>query len=200
MLNSFAKPVAKVYKTVDKFGEIAKALEELKNRDILVGIPQEKASRRGEGLTNAELGFLLSEGVRAEPMRREMAEAQKQGATYSQARDAYLMEHGDPMWHIPPRPFLQPSIEANIDKLTSQQTKIVKAALDGKPAAAKIEMQKLGLLAQSIVKGWFTDPRNGWAPNAPATIQAKGSDRPNIDSGQMRNSITYVVRDKNAHD
>ena len=32
-----------------------------------------------------------------------------------------------------------------------------------------------------------------WAPNAPATIEAKGSDTPNIDTGQLRRSVASMV-------
>ena len=36
-----------------------------------------------------------------------------------------------------------------------------------------------------------------WKPNAPLTIELKGSSHPLIDTGQMRQSITYVVEEKN---
>jgi hypothetical protein len=31
-------------------------------------------------------------------------------------------------------------------------------------------------------------------PNAPATIRAKGSSKPLIDTGEMRQSVTYQIR------
>ena len=38
---------------------------------------------------------------------------------------------------------------------------------------------------------------NGWKPNAPSTIKAKGSDKPLIDTGELRKSIRgIVVEDK----
>ncbi len=121
-----------------------------------------------------------------------MKASQKAGMTYSQAMDAWTLAHGDPLWHVPPRPFLEPALDANKAKLALQQKKILLAACDGKPV--EVEIQKLGMLGQNIVKAWFTDPRKAWPENAPATIKKKGSDRPNIDTGALRNAITYVVR------
>jgi hypothetical protein len=48
------------------------------------------------------------------------------------------------------------------------------------------------LRAQAAVKNKVvTGP---FEPNKPATIARKGSDRPLIDTAQLLNSITYVVR------
>lgn len=55
-------------------------------------------------------------------------------------------------------------------------------------------LRSAGNLAASYAKKWFTDPRNGWAPNSPRTIALKGSSRPLIDTGAMQEAITYVVR------
>jgi hypothetical protein len=196
MFNSFAKPVCKVVKKLDRVGDVFKALQMLQQQDVLVGIPAEKASRRGQGINNAELGFLLSEGVRAESMRVEMENMQASGASYSAAYQAYLLHHGNPLWHSPPRPFLEPAIKANIEKIAKYQALVIRAALAGDKTEMGAASQRLGMLGQNFVKGWFTDPRNEWPENAPATIQAKGSDRPNIDTSQVRNAITYVIRGK----
>ena len=111
---------------------------------------------------------------------------------------AYIHSHGAAMHNIPPRPFLEPAIEANINPIIEIQKKGLQGALAFKPNEIKSAMKALGLFGQSAVKDWFTDPRNNWAPNAPATIHRKGSDRPLIDTGQLRNAITYVIRPKNA--
>lgn len=126
------------------------------------------------------------------------ATSSREGEGPNNAELGYVLANGSPANHIPPRPFLQPAIESNVDQISAQQAKVVQDALDGKPVDG--DMQKLGLLAQSKIKSWFTDPRNNWAPNAPATIARKGSDRPLIDTGALRNSISYVVRQKNATD
>jgi hypothetical protein len=53
------------------------------------------------------------------------------------------------------------------------------------------------MLGQNIVRAWFVDPKNGWPENSPITIAAKGSDKPLIDTGELRKAITYVVGDRN---
>ena len=96
----------------------------------------------------------------------------------------------------PARPIIEPAIEAegNKEPIAHELALAAKAVLDGKPEEAKRHLELAGLTGQNAVKAWFDDPRNGWAANAPATIKAKGSDHPLIDKGEMRNSITYVVK------
>lgn len=55
------------------------------------------------------------------------------------------------------------------------------------PAA---ELEKVGEFMESKIKKKITDIR--LPPNSPATILAKGSDNPLIDTGQMRASVRHV--------
>ena len=48
---------------------------------------------------------------------------------------------------------------------------------------------------QNIARDWFTNPANNWAANSEDTVKKKGSDRPLIDTSELRKSITYVVKD-----
>lgn len=59
--------------------------------------------------------------------------------------------------------------------------KSVEQALDALGVAIK------GLVQTEIVDGGFTE-------NAPSTIKKKGSDKPLIDTGTMRQSVNYVVK------
>jgi hypothetical protein len=108
----------------------------------------------------------------------------------------FIHSKGSPIRHIPPRPVLEPAIAAedNLKKITYQLVEADKAALAGNMALARQRVGKAGLAGQNAARGWFTDPRNAWAPNRPATIRHKGSDRPLIDTGALRAAITYVVR------
>lgn len=154
---------------IDRSGEIKKAIEALKRKEVLVGIPQAESSREGEGITNAELLFIHT--------------------------------NGSPIRNIPPRPVIEPAIEddkAVISKLMGNATK---HALNGEETAAMKELEKAGLEAQSASQDWFDNPKNGWPPNSPSVMAAKikkGSTdpKPLIDTGELRKSITYVVRDK----
>lgn len=52
----------------------------------------------------------------------------------------------------------------------------------------------IGVKATNISKDAFqTSGWGEWAPNTPQTIQAKGSSKPLIDTGTLRNSITWQV-------
>ena len=52
----------------------------------------------------------------------------------------------------------------------------------------------LGLYAESFIKQAFSSGGFGrWAPNKPNTIAQKGSDKPLIDTAQLRRSITSDV-------
>jgi hypothetical protein len=162
MFKSVIKPLKKASKAFDKTGKLAKALYDVASKEVYIGIPQEKASRKGEEINNAEL--------------------------------AYIHTHGSPVNNIPPRPFLIPSILANLDSIKKIQKEVIQAAVEGK--AVITPMKKLGLFASAEAKKWFLDSRNNWKPNTPETIRRKGSDSPLIDSGALRASITYVIDKK----
>lgn len=148
--------------------EFAEKMALLKSEDVLVGIPQKNASRKelGEKINNAELLFIHT--------------------------------NGSPKQNIPPRPVIEPAINNKQTKLTiMEHFKIaVVAALEGNEQVFHNELAIAGMIAQNAARDWFTNPANGWAPNTPATIKAKGSSRPLIDTGEMRKSIIYVVRRK----
>jgi hypothetical protein len=105
----------------------------------------------------------------------------------------YIHTNGSPMKHIPPRPVIEPAImdSANNALITEQLQKAVEAALDGKDAT--VYLNRAGQAAENAARGWFSNPKNGWAPNAPSTIRRKHSDRPLIDTGELRKSLTHLV-------
>lgn len=140
------------------------SIEDLRNSDVLVGIPEQENSRRGGGIGNAAL--------------------------------LYIHTNGSPVRHIPARPVIEPAIQADGNReLIAAQLKLAgKAILDKDAAAAETHLRKAGQIGANVSKRWFTDPRNNWAPNAPSTIRAKGSDQPLIDTGALRQAITWVIR------
>jgi hypothetical protein len=110
----------------------------------------------------------------------------------------FLLSKGSPLRHQPARPVLEPAVEADGNKqpIARELAASVKSSLDGDKDAALKGMMRAALAGQNAARKWFTDPRNGWAPNAPSTIARKGSDRPGIDSGAMRAAIVGLVREK----
>lgn len=177
-------------------GNFQKSLNALAKSRVYVGIPAKAATRKNPEINNAELVFLLSNGVRTVDARRRMgAMMLNRKIDYSAALKLYLHSKGSALFAIPPRPIIEPAINAsgNKERIVAQLKLAGEAALKGNEKEMTKQLNRAGLLAQNIVRAWFTDPRNHWAPNAPSTIQRKGSSRPNIDTGELRKSITYLV-------
>jgi len=159
---------ANVKMTEDHVRQVLRTIQALAQKQVLIGIPDATTDRENGGaVTNAELG--------------------------------YLHEFGSPSNNIPARPFLIPGVTKSNPAAAVLLRQGAEKALDastqpdgqtGKPVDASLD--RAGLLASNAVKRLFTDD-NGWAPNAPSTSAQKGSDRPLIDTGQMRRAITYAV-------
>lgn len=178
------------------FAGFVKRLQGLQKKQIQVGIPQQTSSRKSEGINNAELLYIHTHGIRRKAMREEMQEGMDRGLKYSEAFSLYIQSHGSPLWHSPPRPVLEPAIKANKEKIAMQFSKIVKAAADGNADAMERAITSTGMTAQNACRAWFKDPRNEWPRNDPKTVKLKGSDKPLVDSGELRDSIVYVVREE----
>jgi hypothetical protein len=143
--------------------QINKGIAALNGADALVGIPEENGQRKKGEINNAELLFIFT--------------------------------NGSPLHGQPPRVVIEAAIEAEPTKtlIAKQLAKASACALDGDEAGMIDALDRAGQIGESASKRWFTDPRNGWAPNADSTIRAKGSDRPGIDTGQMRRAITHIT-------
>lgn len=178
------------------FAGLVKRLQGLQKRQIQVGIPQQTSSRKEEGINNAELLYIHTHGTRRKAMQKEMQEGMDRGLKYSEAFSLYIQSHGSPLWHSPPRPVLEPAIKANKEKIALQFSKIIKATADGNADAMERAITSTGMTAQNACRAWFKDPRNGWPRNDPKTVKLKGSDKPLVDSGELRDSIVYVVREE----
>lgn len=185
--------------TTDHFSSLQKMLKDLAKKDVMIGIPEEAASRQGsntDDINNAELLYIHTHGVRKPQMRTEMQRSIDGGMKYSAAHSLYVQEHGSPLIQVPPRPVLEPAIEDKKEIIARQLGKVSKAALDKDTVLLEAELNKAGMFGQSAAQGWFENPKNGWPENAENTKKAKGSNLPLIDTGEMRKAITYVVRDQ----
>ena len=92
--------------------------------------------------------------------------------------------------NAPSRPFMRKSIDDNQEKIVAFMQAQAKRLIEGKATAQEIMQQvavfQKGLIQETIVEGEFE-------PNAPSTIRKKGSDRPLIDTGRMRQSVMTIV-------
>lgn len=166
----------------------------LQKRHIYVGIPQAKDNRKTGKIGNAKLLYIHTHGIRRGSMIREMDQDMARGLKYSAAFSLYIQSHGSPLWHSPPRPVLEPALKANSAKIGREFKNIYMACAKCDNAGMEAAITRTGQAAQEACQNWFRDPRNGWAPNAPATIARKKSARPLVSTGAMRDAITYVVR------
>lgn len=180
----------------DNSADILDALDYLRNTKLMVGIPATNAPRQGEAASNAVIG--------------------------------YVMENGNPEKNIPARPFLIPGI-GNIKDIIQQYMKAAgQAALSGERNQVKVLFNRLGLLAVSAVRKVIDNQgfaplaestlkariaklgvrarkdlaaalASGSTQMAQVAAGATDYLKILIDTGAMRNAITYVLR-KNGQD
>ncbi len=101
--------------------------------------------------------------------------------------------------NVPERSFLRATIDANQKEYMSRVRSafdggLVRAANDqmGAMATTDAALKRLALKVQGDVRKRIAD---GIPPaNSPATVKKKGSSTPLVDTGQLRASITAVVR------
>lgn len=189
MLNGFTS----VAITKDLTKDILKSLGDVASKTVCIGVPQEENVHREDGITNAQLMYIHNNGVRDFEMRKSMQHDLDKGTPYSKAHEMFVHENGSPLWQVPPRPILEPAIDNSKDLIAEEMKNVAETALDGKNVTVALE--KVGMLGQNIARDWFTNPENKWASNSRNTIKRKGSDKPLIDSGELRKSITYVIKE-----
>ncbi len=102
---------------------------------------------------------------------------------------------------IPERPFMQNAIKANRAKYRNSMRvaarTIIVAVVQGRNsgiAAKTSALTKLGIQAQGDIQAEITSLQS--PPNSPVTIELKGSSNPLIDSGELRNAVTFKVDGK----
>lgn len=177
--------------------DIQKIIKGIEKYDVLVGIPDATTQRRRGEVTNAELAYLHTHGVTKASERQKIEEYITQGFDYKDARkkvhDLHMLTKGSPAWSIPPRPIIEPAIEDSKEEISKLMQNALRSFLELDLLNAEKKLKVAGMKAQNVVRAWFVNPKNNWAPNSPMTIKAKKSDRPLIDTGELRKSITYVV-------
>lgn len=111
------------------------------------------------------------------------------------AEIAVINEFGSPANNIPKRPFMVQTYERHGQKALKYLERMARQVVHGK-VQAKQALNRVGVFYTGRVKDTI---RNGaFVPNAPATIAAKKSSKPLIDTGTMRNSVTHVLAAPNA--
>ena len=71
-------------------------------------------------------------------------------------------------------------------------TPLKAAILSGK--SADLILKELGIFQKDLMQAEITE--GDFVPNAPSTVRRKGSSKPLIDTGRMRQSVDYVIKPK----
>lgn len=123
-------------------------------------------------------------GVQGEKERRGVG-----GPTNAQL--ATWHEFGTLDGHIPERSFIRSTINEHSDKYRALVRRVAAGILIGRFT----ERQALSLVGEQVASDIKSRIEAGIPPpNAESTVAQKGSSKPLIDTGQMRNAITYKIR------
>lgn len=173
----------------------------------------------------ADLEVLV--GVADVTTERDPEDGEPADKDLTNASLAYIHDNGAPEANIPARPFMLPGINAAREQVTDKLAQTMRAVLRG-GGAAKIEqgLSQVGILAALSIKNTINEGippplsertlqarmkpgrKNGggarkgaaqelyrrWDGQAPSVEFAK----PLVDTGQLRNSITYAIRSRKA--
>ena len=177
--------------TADRTNDLLKDLLELTKKVVLVGVPE--ASGRAD-------------------VRKE--ERATKGQAMGNASLAYIHDNGSPLANIPARPFMKPGIAKVQEQINKELALVAKESLDKKEDRVDQHLHRAGLIASASIKNIINEGA-GFTPLKRGTLlgrlrrrkAAKKWDKekreeimesmhPLIDTGQLRNSISYVIEKK----
>ena len=98
---------------------------------------------------------------------------------------------------IPSRPFLAQTVQMHEEEIKEMAATEVSQALLGE----KDSQQAFEVIGEDVRKKVQNRIDEGqFVPNAPSTIRRKGHDHPLIDTGTMRDSISYTICEQGEYD
>lgn len=92
----------------------------------------------------------------------------------------------------PARPFMRQSFENHEAELQTACDAVNKTVASG--GTAEAALKKLGVIAKGLVQDEIVN--GGFEPNAESTIARKGSETPLIDTGFMRQSVNFQIKQR----
>lgn len=173
------------------------ALRELAGYVITIGVHGSKGGgepHKGTALTQAQLAAVHEFGATIEHPGGTPYKIVKGKAVFLAKESAsgpgvmYTKPH---KIRIPQRSFLRATVDegtAAIDKLINDE---ITAMVEGKRRASQ-SAERIGLVIMGMVQKRISDGID--PPNKAETIRRKGSDKPLVRYGELKSSITYVVR------
>lgn len=180
-------------KTIDNLPKVSKDLKQLTGRSVLVGVPSTKNTRGIPAKTMEKFNKLGGKKPSAKLRRALLHDS----SGVSNATIAAIQDKGSDLANIPPRPFLKAGVLADRKNIEARMAAVGRAALRDDPTAVDRALHAVGLEAANAVKRKIT--AGPFVRLAPGTLRARRSrgrkgTKPLIDTGQLRNSISYVVK------
>ena len=186
------------------WNRMIEGLDELKDLEVVVGIQSDAGMTDDGSMTMAKLGAVHEFGadILQPPQAVTLYRRKNKNGKFAnkgrfvKKKRANTVTTAITGWkriHIPSRPFMRSAIDNNQNSIVRVARKEVEAIIDGEQdarmAAIGVGLHIEGLIKKNFVVGDF-------APLAKSTIKRKGSSRPLIDTGHLRQSIRYVIRRK----
>ena len=108
-----------------------------------------------------------------------------------QARFEDLDDENPEKWIIiPERSYLRAWFDENVDVLQATMERLIGQVVEGK-ISGRAALETIGGYVVTHVQAYMVDLKT--PPNAPSTIARKGSSNPLIDTGQLKDAITWRV-------
>lgn len=194
--------------TTDLVEPVLSQIERLGKKQVMVGIPSDKATRNDSPkASNAVIGYIMEFGGHiANPggtpyITDAIVKGKFVGTRFVsksfEGKTNYTKAH---YIDIPARPFLIPGVETAHDKIAELMKQTLIATFkDPKKKNVYIDqgLNKVGMAASMAVRRYITN--GNFEPLKASTLAARRrrgrtGTKPLIDSSQMRNSVTYVLR------
>lgn len=147
---------------------------------------------------------MTPEGIRFQRMLKEIADKEVRiGFQHGKATEEDGTDVCDvAAWNelgtvnMPSRPFLRKSVDENEGKINSFLQSKMKDLVRG--VSAEQVLKEIGIFQKDLIQEKITE--GSFAPSAESTVRQKGSSKPLIDSGRMRQSVNYVIQKKGSGD
>lgn len=155
----------------DGLPELLRNLKRLEMKTVLVGVPADESERK------------------------EVSQDEMNNATL-----LYIHEHGSPLNNIPARPSLDPGIKNGKDRIIKYFRKAAEDMLiSGDQRKVDQSLHSAGMVAQNSIRAVINSgvpPELAESTLAARRRRGRTGTKPLIDTGQLRNSITYVLEEK----
>ncbi len=102
-------------------------------------------------------------------------------------------EEGVPALNIPSRPFMAQAFQNNSQKYEDMRDKGVADVIAGRGTMANV-LTRIAVEMHNDIKRELLS--GNFAPNAPSTVERKGSSLPLFDTGAATSAVTFEVRDR----